>query len=214
VTKRKHLSLGKFLILINLSWFAIVAVLLFAIQWQQERLISKVETIRFLAKEINWQRFTADKAKAQVVNLPELQFLAQVLETKDRDFYAVTKAAWKYGNVYHISPFLILAVAHRETSGFDRFTISYNKDGSPCAYGIMQINAAVWHPDMDKIFEIEYNVELGTKILKTYLDKNPGDIGAGLFAYWGGKLAGGRYTYPPLVLESKFFNLSPIGMVQ
>lgn len=215
--KRKRLSPGRFLVLINLAWFAIVAILLFAVQWQQERLLAKGETVRYLAQEIRWQRYATDKANAQIVSLPEFQFLAQALATKDGDIYAVAKAAWKWGKAYGVSPHLIMAVAHRE-SNFDPAARSYDKAGNELAMGIMQINYQVWKDELKldpaRMDDVDYNVQQGALILKHYLDKSPGDVGAALFAYWGGALAGGRYTYPPRVLESKFFNTSPIGLAQ
>lgn len=206
----RKLTVNKLLAVFAVFWLIVAAVSLFIIEWQYGQLQVKREVIKFQASEIRWLNYSTDKAKAQVVNLPELEFLAGVMETKDGNLHAIAKAAWKYGRRYRVSPYLILSVVHRE-SNFDPFAISYNQDSTPCAYGTMQINAAVWKPDMVRIFEIEYNVELGTKILKMYLEKNPGDISRGLWEYWG---RGEVNTYSGRVLGSKFYDVQPVGVSQ
>ena len=184
-----------------------VFVLLFAVQWQTARYISRGETIRELGNEIRWQRYEADKAKRKTVSLPELEFLTGVMETRDRDLYAVAKAAWKWGRVYMVSPFLIMAVAHRE-SNFNPAARSYDSDGLELACGIMQINYRIWRDELrlDRerlLSDIDYNVQQGVIILRHYLDRNPGDISKALWRYWGGQ--GEAFQYPPRVLESKYF---------
>jgi soluble lytic murein transglycosylase-like protein len=203
---RKVLSPGKFLVLLNLAWFSIVALLLFALQDLHQNLLYKNDTVKALAQEIRWQRYSADKAKAQVATLPEMEFLVGVMETRDKDLYSITKAAWKWGRVYQVSPYLILAVVHRE-SNFNPAARSYDKDGVELAMGAMQINYRVWKDtlklDISRMSDVDYNVQNGVIILKHYLDRNPGDVSRALWEYWG---RGESYSYSPRVLESKYFN--------
>jgi soluble lytic murein transglycosylase-like protein len=215
--KRKQLSPGRFLVLINLTWFAIAAILLFANSWQFNDRVQKSATIDTIEAELRWQSHVTARARRQAKDLPELQFLVRAMETKDADIYAIAKAAWKWGKVYQVSPYLIMAVAHRE-SNFDPAARSYDKDGLELAMGAMQINYRVWEHelklDLSMMENVDYNIQKGTIILKDYLDKYPGDVGAALFAYWGGQLAGGRYTYPVRVLESKYFDACLSGVAQ
>ncbi len=212
--KRKRLSPGRFLCLVNLAWFAIVAALLLANGWQYNARIRQDRTIGTIAAELRWQSHVTARAEAQVEQLPELRFIDQAMETNNRDMYAIARAAWKWGKAIQVSPYLITAVAHRE-SNFDPRARSYDKEGNPLAYGCMQINFQVWKDelklDMARMDEVDYNVEKATRILKHYLDQNQGDVSAALFAYWGGALAGGSYSYPPRVLESKYFDTQIIG---
>ena len=51
----------------------------------------------------------------------------------------------------------------------------------------MQVNLAVWqeelHIDKKKIFDVEYNIDLGLRILKHYYDLTKGDIKLALHHY-------------------------------
>lgn len=207
--------MNKILLVVSMFSLSMVFVLLFALDAQHTRLKSKDESLHSTAQEIRWQRFRADRAEGRIAEYQELQFIAQTLATNNATMYAAAKSAWKWGAVYGVSPHLIMAVAHRE-SNFDPSARSYNQDGSELAYGLMQINYRVWKDelrlDLGRLDDVDYNVQQGTIILKHYLDKSPGDIGQALFAYWGGEFGGGRYTYPPRVLESKFFNTD--GMIR
>ena len=208
--KRKRIARMRIIVLSNLAWFAVASMLLFAVQGMNQRLLSKKSTIKYLAQEISWQRYAADKARSKVASVPRLQYMTSIMETRDPDFHAIAKASWKWGKRFDVSPYLIMAVAHRE-SAFDPLARSYDRNGSPLAYGVMQINYRVWKDqlalDISKMHDVDYNVEKGTQILKYYLDQHAGDVSAALFGYWGGSLANGRYTYPPRVLESKYFTV-------
>jgi len=201
--KRKF---SRILIGLALFFMATTFALLFALSWQHDRHNLRTETIRQLAKEITWQKYRANKAALQVRELPEYKYLVQVMETRDRDLFDIAKAAWKWGKVYKINPYLILAVAHRE-SNFNPSAQSY-VNGQPCAYGIMQINLKVWQKSLDidpeQIWEIDYNVKIGAVILRHYLDRNPGDVGAALWMYWG---MGSQRGYAEKVLNSKYFDI-------
>lgn len=232
--KRKHLSPGRFLVLLNMAWFAIFALLLFANDWQFKDRLQKAGTIDTIKHELRWKSHVTDRALAQALEIPELQFLTRAMETKDRNLYAIAKAAWKYGRALEKwdqvrnGPALVMSVVHRE-SNFDPLARSYrikrdkdgnivlDKNGEPVkiavAYGAMQINYGVWKDDLKldlaRMNEPDYNVRHAVDILDGYLKKNGGDISSALFDYWGGSLAGGSYTYPPRVLESKYFDAHP-----
>jgi soluble lytic murein transglycosylase-like protein len=95
----------------------------------------------------------------------------------DRINNAVTAASQKYG----INEGLIRAVIKQE-SGFNPYSVS-----GAGASGIMQImpenfrNLGITDP-----FNIEQNIDGGTKLLKEYLDKYNGNTEMGLAAYNGG----------------------------
>lgn len=196
---RRTLTPGQFLTAIAIIAYAAIVGLLLVIGSMQGRLEQKQETIRALAKEIRWQRYVAERAERRQADYQELRHLAQVFMSKDRDVYKVARAAWKWGKVYSVSPHLILAVAHRE-SNFNPNAVS-----PVGAVGVMQIMPDVWQLDKSRMFDIDYNVQMGTKILKHYLDQY-GDPGRALFAYWGGNLNLHGFGYPSRVLGSKFFN--------
>jgi soluble lytic murein transglycosylase-like protein len=90
----------------------------------------------------------------------------------------------------------VLAVIDIE-SDFDRFAIS-----SASALGLMQV-MPFWvkelgHGDKNILFDIEFNVLLGCRILKYYLDMEDGDLIQGLARYNGST---GRRWYADRVIE-------------
>jgi len=104
-----------------------------------------------------------------------------------------------------IAPELVLAVIDVE-SNFDRFAIS-----SASALGLMQIMPfwvkEVGYSDMNLLFDIEFNVLLGCRILKYYIDMEQGDLVQGLARYNGST---GRRWYADRVIDRlrlKWFRL-------
>lgn len=95
-----------------------------------------------------------------------------------------------------VPPELVLAVIDIE-SDFDRFAIS-----SASALGLMQV-MPFWvkelgQSDKNVLFNIEFNVLLGCRILKYYLDMEEGDLVQGLARYNGST---GRRWYSDRVIE-------------
>jgi len=95
-----------------------------------------------------------------------------------------------------LTPELVLAVIDVE-SNFDRYAIS-----SASALGLMQIMPfwveEVGHTDMNKLFDTEFNILLGCRILRYYLDMERGDLVRGLGRYNGSL---GRRQYADRVIE-------------
>ncbi len=229
--KRRRLTVGQFLAAINLSWFALAALLLAANNWQYRERLSQERRIRTITAELRWRAHVQAKTEAATAQVPQLEFLARTMMTRDPGLYAIARAAWEQGPRLERWPqvrngaALIMAVAHRESlfgSYLRSYRVKRGADGQPLlddagnpvriplAYGPMQINYAAWKDalglDRERLDDPYYSVEKGAEILGRYLEKNHGDISAALFDYWGGALAGGRYDYPPLVLESNYFD--------
>jgi soluble lytic murein transglycosylase-like protein len=95
-----------------------------------------------------------------------------------------------------LAPELVLAVIDVE-SNFDRYAIS-----SASALGLMQIMPfwvkEVGHHDMNMLFDTEFNILLGCRILRYYLDMERGDLIQGLGRYNGSL---GRRQYSDRVIE-------------
>jgi len=96
----------------------------------------------------------------------------------------------------NLAPELVLAVIDVE-SGFDRYAIS-----SASALGLMQVMpfwvAEVGREDKNELFDVRFNILLGCRILKYYLDMERGDLVGGLGRYNGSY---GRRTYADRVIE-------------
>jgi soluble lytic murein transglycosylase-like protein len=108
----------------------------------------------------------------------------------------ILKAVHREATRDHISPELVLAVIDVE-SNFDRYAIS-----STSALGLMQVMPfwveEVGGSDKNRLFEINFNVLLGCRILEYYLDMEHGDFVQALARYNGST---GRRGYADRVLE-------------
>lgn len=112
--------------------------------------------------------------------------LATHLPVIDQIFEAVYRIAPRYG----FNPELVLKIIQVE-SGFKPRAVS-----SRGAFGLMQVNLAVWQEEMkidrQKVFEVDYNIDLGLKILKQYYEGAKGDIKLALHHYNNGYLYNNR----------------------
>jgi soluble lytic murein transglycosylase-like protein len=152
-----------------------------------------------LVKQVRSQEWELKRVASLKPELDEARFLIETYRANDRTLFRISRAVYKWGRVYGVSPYLIMSVAHRE-SNFNPNAVS-----PVGAVGVMQIMPDVWQLDKSRMFDIDYNVQMGTKILKHYLDQY-GDPGRALFAYWGGNPNLHGFGYPSRVLGSKFFN--------
>jgi soluble lytic murein transglycosylase-like protein len=129
--------------------------------------------------------FIANKKLIQTQN--KMQFIDFKINSFDRrfpEYSRIVDTVYTKSKRYGFNPNLILALIKVESS-FNPRAIS-----SVGAYGLMQINYSVWkntlNIDPDKIFNIDYNIEMGLKILKKYYDESHGDIKKALFLYNNG----------------------------
>jgi len=92
----------------------------------------------------------------------------------------IVAAVNKYGKQYDLDPLLILALIQTESS-FNPNAKSYVN-----CRGLMQISyqyAPEWGIDRSRLYEIEYNIQHGTRILRTHFIKYMGNLYDGLRAY-------------------------------
>jgi soluble lytic murein transglycosylase-like protein len=109
---------------------------------------------------------------------------------------AILKAVHRQATAAGLPPELVLAVIDVE-SNFDRFAIS-----SANALGLMQIMPfwieQVGESDMNRLFDINFNILLGCRILKYYIDMEKGELIQALARYNGST---GRRDYGDTVLD-------------
>lgn len=129
-------------------------------------------------------------------------FKDNVFRTKYPEFSEVTRIVFKKSREYGFNPYHIMALIQVE-SNFQPYAVS--PTGS---YGLMQVNYAVWknHLDIDfkRIFNKEYNIDLGLKILKQYYQESSGNIFVALHRYNNGyKL--NNFDYNLRIVATQFF---------
>jgi soluble lytic murein transglycosylase-like protein len=121
-----------------------------------------------------------------------LEYQNTTFQKKFPDFAKIIDVAYRKSQRYGFNPNLVLSVMQVE-SAFNPLAVS--RAG---AYGLMQVRYAVWKDelniDMGRIFDIEYNIDLGLKILKQYHDISGGNMRRALFLYNNGfKYDNGNY---------------------
>jgi soluble lytic murein transglycosylase-like protein len=108
----------------------------------------------------------------------------------------ILRTVHRHATAAGLDPELVLAVIDVE-SNFDRFAIS-----SASALGLMQVMPfwveEVGETDMNLLFDIDFNILLGCRILKYYLDMEDGELMQALARYNGST---GRRWYGDRVLD-------------
>ena len=120
-----------------------------------------------------------DKEESNKINSGEFRVKIDAKDenTKNRIANAVKKASTKY----NVDPNLILAVIRKESY------FNPNTTSSSGAMGLMQIMPKnTSYLGVKNAYNIEENIDGGTKLLKEYIDRYNGDIEMALMAYNGG----------------------------
>lgn len=138
--------------------------------------------------------------------LKQFELYAYKVQSFDRKypvFSQILDNVYAKSKDYGFNPDLILGVIEVE-SNYNPTAVS-NRG----AYGLMQVNLSVWKRelsiDVDRIFEIGYNVDLGMKILKQYYDESNGNINRALHLYNNGYLYNNT-KYVGKVQQSLFYS--------
>ena len=131
-------------------------------------------------------------------NLMDFKIFA--FEKKYSKFAKIVNRSFEEAGNNKISPYTVLSVIQVE-SNFEPTAKSSFADG------LMQINLSAWKDyfkiDEKKIYDIDYNIAIGCKILKHYLDKSKGDLSRALYLYNNGYGFHNK-KYVPKVQNSTF----------
>jgi soluble lytic murein transglycosylase-like protein len=135
-------------------------------------------------KNISDYKMKLSSLQQNLFNFDLYKFKEKVMTKKYPRFSKVSEVVYKKCSEMDIDPLLILGIIQIE-SAFDPYAVS-----SAGAYGLMQINYSVWknelNIDRNKIFDTDYNIELGITILKHYLSKTNGNVLEALHLYNNG----------------------------
>lgn len=142
------------------------------------------EEIKILKEKLEAAEKKIDKDSAVLSDVKHLQYQDKVLKKRYPVFAKIVKAVHRKSKDYGFEPNLIMSLIHVESS-FRPYAVS-----SHGAYGLMQINYSVWKKELSidyrRIFEIEYNIELGLRVLKRYYKLTKGNILQALHLYNNG----------------------------
>jgi soluble lytic murein transglycosylase-like protein len=136
------------------------------------------------------------------------RFQENVYRLHAPEFAHIADSVFSLSQKHGFSPYLVMAIIFVE-SRFDRRAVS--RAG---ACGLMQVNYSVWKNELNidrkKLFQIDYNIELGLIILKGYLLETRGDIIRALILYNNGYNYTGN-NYHEKVLASRYCQHADIG---
>lgn len=151
----------------------------------REELISAIESAESFDDRFAAEVWLTDMSARLQRQVPDNDERLEILRTVH---FRATEAG--------VEPELVLAVIDVE-SNFDRFAIS-----RASALGLMQVMPfwvdEVGYRDKNLLFDIDFNILLGCRILKYYLDMENGDLIQGLARYNGST---GRRWYGDRVIE-------------
>lgn len=147
---------------------------------------SYVEEIETLKSRLNIIEEDLIKSNEQLNKMDLFRYKNEILNKKYPLFSKIIETVFKKSIKYGFDPNLIMGLIQIE-SDFKQYAVS-----SRGAFGLMQINYSVWKNELNidfrKIFKIEYNIDLGLKILRRYYKRSRGDILKTLHLYNNGFL--------------------------
>jgi len=112
-----------------------------------------------------------------------MDFKIFAFEKKHSQFTKIVNKAFEEAKKNKLSPYTVLSVIQVE-SNFEPTA------SSGIADGLMQINLKAWKDyfniDEKKIYDIDYNIIIGCKILRHYLDESKGNLSRALYLYNNG----------------------------
>jgi soluble lytic murein transglycosylase-like protein len=147
------------------------------VRFLQSRLGAAQENMLQLSEER-----LANEKKYERVAL--LEYKNATFQKKFPEFSRIVDVAYQKARRYGFNPNLVLSVIQVE-SAFNPAAVS-----AAGAFGLMQVRYSVWKDelgiDKSRIFDIDYNIDLGLRILKQYREIAEGNMRRALFLYNNG----------------------------
>jgi soluble lytic murein transglycosylase-like protein len=159
-------------------------------------------------REISARQWEIDQARSRNRELDMLRWEHRQTELQYSQWVDILDNIWLCSVKYSIRPELIISIIHRESFFDTRAQSFFSSSDQPIAQGLMQINTAVWRDELkiddNRIMDVGYNIDLGCRILKIYLDETGGDeMKAAQLYNCGYRLSNPRYV--PRIQSSKFY---------
>jgi soluble lytic murein transglycosylase-like protein len=197
---KKH---GILLLFMGLSGiFLVCAIVLSAKQAENQK------TILYLQNTVDTLNYRIGIHQEAIAKTDFYRFQENIYRLQSPEFAKITDSVFTQSQKFGFNPYLVMAIIFVE-SNFNRHAVS--KAG---AYGLMQINYAIWKDelkiDLKKITQVDYNIELGLNILKNYLRETSGDILQALILYNNGYKQNNS-SYNEKVIATNFYKHAKIS---
>ncbi|MCP4148868.1 MAG: lytic transglycosylase domain-containing protein [bacterium] len=207
VRKKNITNLKIYSILLILLFFAGLTglfIALFDINLTYKR---NVDTLGILAGEVTRleKKIAGDEEK--ISNYSFMEYKVNAFTKRFSSFAQILDSVYHKSIQYGFQPELVLSIVQVE-SNYNPNAVSYVG-----ACGLMQVNLPVWRKELaideKRIFDVDYNVDLGLRILKHYYDETGGNINRALHLYNNGYLH--NNTGYLVKVNSAFRTLKPAG---
>lgn len=144
----------------------------------------KKDNLNILAGEVFRLEQKVDLNDHKSKNYELLEFKVNAFSTRYALFSRILDSVYYRSREYGFEPNLILGIVQVE-SDFNPTAVSYKG-----AYGLMQVNLPVWRNELaieeKNIFDVDYNIDLGLRILKMYFEESRGNMKLALHLYNNG----------------------------
>jgi soluble lytic murein transglycosylase-like protein len=147
---------------------------------------SKQQVLGILSNQVLKLQFKLDTQQQKLAKYNFMEYKNRAFSKRYPQFSFILDTVYRKSLQYDFKPDLVLGVVHVE-SFYNPEAISHKG-----AYGLMQVNLAVWRDplniDENRIFDVEYNIDLGLKVLKHYYEETNGNLKLALHLYNNGYL--------------------------
>jgi soluble lytic murein transglycosylase-like protein len=151
-----------------------------------ERYGHKNQEVRLLSGQMVQLEERINTNRQKLANYDFMAYKTNAFSQRYPIFSKILNTVYDKSAQYGFAPDLVLGVIKVE-SNFNPKAVSYVG-----AYGLMQINLAVWRKelkiDQSRVFDVDYNIDLGLQILKRYYLESKGNMKRALHLYNNGYL--------------------------
>ena len=176
--KREQMNKKIIILVVALSCLLLIATILFFSYYSEYN-----DLKRIVKSELKDTGEKKDLYEKIILQYEFMDFKIFAFEKKYPMFAKIVNKAFEEAKKNKLSPYTVLSVIQVE-SNFEPTA------SSGIADGLMQINLKAWKEyfniDETKIYDIDYNIRLGCKILRHYLDESKGDLARALYLYNNG----------------------------
>ncbi|MCP5047881.1 MAG: lytic transglycosylase domain-containing protein [bacterium] len=125
-----------------------------------------------------------DFNREKVADYDFMEYKTNALSRRYPIFSSILNTVYDKSEEYGFHPDLVLGVIKVE-SNYNPKAVSYAG-----AHGLMQVNLSVWRNelniDTNRLYDVDYNIDLGLKILKRYYVESKGNLKRALHLYNNG----------------------------
>ncbi len=147
---------------------------------------SKQRVLGILSNQVLKLQFKLDTQQQKLAKYNFMEYKTRALSKRYPQFSFILDTVYRKSHEYGFKPDLVLGVVKVE-SNYNPTAVSYKG-----AYGLMQVTLSVWRGplniDENRIFDVEYNIDLGLQVLKHYYKETRGDLKMALHLYNNGYL--------------------------